>query len=172
MPRTGSLPYVFLTSVIAFALAGMLWGIFDSGMIQPILDRPTWMSGSETAMVSRQYVATSWQWLPAIILFGLGLTNVIAARTVTSSTSVILRTVTVFVVHFLLVLWAFVFPEMIDELYIIFLNSPEMAEAGYETAGSYVVELGMGYGPALFAIGIDLWYLAAPIKNDYYGGIR
>lgn len=168
----GSLPYVFVTSVIAFALAGLLWGLFDSGMIQPMLDETAWQTGSESAMMSRGYVETTWTWLPAIVLFGLGLTNIVAARAQTSSSSIILRTVTLFVAHFFLVLWVFVFPEIIDELFAIFQNTPEMAEAGYDTAGQYAVDLGMGYGPALLAIGIDMWYLTAPIRTDYFGGVR
>ena len=163
---------MFVTSVVAFALAGMLWGIFDTGMVQPIIDRASWSTGSDAALMAREYVRISWKWLPLIILFGLGVTNLIAARARTSSSSVILRTVAVFVVHFTLVMWALAFPELIDEIFGIFQNTPEMAEVGYAQAGNIAVDLGLGYGPALFAIGIDIWYILAPIRADFFGGVQ
>lgn len=168
----GSLPYVFITSAISFALFGLMWGVFDTGMIQPMLAENTWQTGSEFAMMGRQYVSTSWEWLPFVILLGLGLTNIIAAKARASASSVITRTVTLFVVHLLLVLWAFVFPGLIDELYQQFATTPEMAEVGFDTGVRYAYELGLGYAPAILALGTDVWYVTAPIRADYFGGVR
>jgi len=168
----GSFPYVFVTSVMAFAIAGMLWGVFNDGLVLPIVNQAEWQSTNTYVSMSRSYIRTSWEWLPFVILFGLGLTNIIAARARASAADVILRTVAVFVVHFFMVLWVFTFPEIGGELFTIFQNTPEMTEAGYMTAGTIAFELGIGYAPALFAIGIDIWYIVAPIRADFFGGIR
>lgn len=165
-----TLPYVILVSALVFVVAGILYGIIESGVAQELMATSAWQSGSSASQLARGYVEKAWIWLPLVILLRIGLELVITARDVASTGSgMIPGTMTLFLVHLFMLVWMLAIPAMVDPVISIALDAPI---GDYKTPIRYARDLALVNGPAVLLVAGDLWFLSAPIRADAQSGYR
>jgi hypothetical protein len=172
--RRGSLPYVFVDGLLAFILVGIFWGLFQTGVVAEITALPAWMEGSLQAQNSQDWILTAWDWLPLVVLIGIGIHAIVASRLVTSpSGSVAVRSFSLIVFHLVMLIWAYVFPEVLDPIFNIARDTQIIADALNGLGWMWIVDFSesvvYGYVPIGLIFAGDAFYIWAPIRDDVWG---
>lgn len=169
----GSLVWAFVTGIFAFAFNGLLWALFDDELADHLMQMSLWQTGSDPAMIAREWVQLAWQWEPLMVLLGMGIEALIAARlTGDSSSNIIVRTFGLFIVHVFMIFWAAIFPELLDPLFGVAMDMPEVTGSPMGQHIPWYHDLLFAYVPALVLVGANLFYLIAPIRDDVTGSVR
>jgi hypothetical protein len=159
-----------LTGAVTMGLASFLWGIFETGIVRRIMNRPIWADAGQYGSIGQQYVATSWDWLLVLVLLRLGLEVLVASRGTGGSGYLIVATVFLLFHHVLLVFWMFTLPEVVGQLVSITGDLPITNVYASQIDAAH--EGGTKWAPTLLALGADVVYLAGPIQRDVFGGFR
>ncbi len=175
--RQNSFPYVFILSVIGGSLSMVLWGALETSLVDAITQQDQWMSGRTFAQIAQETIILSWEWLPFILLLGIGMEWLIASRLPgPSSGNIAIRAFTLVIVNALMVLFAFVFSLMGGPIFELARDGGTATDALQELSWLWIVayaeDIVAAYVPAFFIIAADVYYFWAPIRDDVFGGIR
>lgn len=168
--RSSTLPYVFLAGVGAFVLAGAMWGLLDQELVAQITTQSEWGNGSSQADTVRSFIKAAWDYVLVIVLLRIGLEGLIAARLVsTSRSNMVIQTFILLMFHAFMVIFAFVIPELFDPLFDVAFQFDNDIPSSFLFPLKFARDITFAYGPSLFLIVSDLFYLYSPIRDDVFG---
>lgn len=168
--RQGSLAWLVIAAVVSLGIAGALWGIMDAAYVDEITSQSAWSApaGSVVAL-GRGYVIATWDWLLLVVVLRVGLEAIVASRLAGASTSIVLGTFVLVLVHLICVMLAFIFPEMAAPIYDQAQNAAALNNTDWMRAATLAYEWGIGPLPAVLLLTLDGWYLSSPIRRDALG---
>lgn len=168
--HSNTLPYVFLSGVGAFVLAGALWGILETEVVRNITGLDTWGDDSQHAATARDFIKLAWDWFLLLVVLRIGIEGLIAARLVsTSNSNAVVHTFIILVFHVFMVIFVFVIGELFDPLFDVLFDFENDIPGSFVFPLTFARDITFAYGPSLFLIASDLYYLFAPIRDDVFG---
>jgi len=168
----GSTAFVVVTGAITLVVIGSLWTLLNDLVVSQFVARPEWSEGSVYAGMARRFVLDAWDWLLLPVLIRMAFEVLVAARLSRSSAALIPESMVLLIIQMMLVIWAYIFPQVLDPLLDIALNSEAVAEAGFDRGIQLAADLAYSYGPGLFSMVTIIWYLVSPIRRDVFRGVR
>jgi hypothetical protein len=168
--REGSLAWLVIAGVISLGVAGALWGLMDSTFVAQITAQSAWSApDGSIEQLGRQYVLTTWNWLLLVVVLRLGLEAIVASRLTGGSTTLVVGTFVLVIVHLVLVMLTLIFPEMATPVYEQAEQTGAIQGTDFMRAATLAYQWAIGPIPAVLLLIADGWYLSSPIRRDALG---